>query len=242
MSLIEELFNIVAPHECLGCQQEGALLCAACGLTMATLPPRCYRCQRLSANFRTCPACRKQTALYAVLAVTVYDGLAKELLHRLKFGRAQAAAGTIADLLAPYCSPLASQIDSITYIPTANTRIRERGYDQARLIARALARRLQVPCLPLLARAGSQRQLGQGRQKRLRQMSGAFWALRPAQLHNQRILLIDDVLTTGATCETAARTLRKAGARRVYAAVFAAAGDPFINRGEAAILSVSAEG
>jgi ComF family protein len=111
----------------------------------------------------------------------------------------------------------------ITYVPTANARVRERGYDQAALIARELSRQVGSPCVPLLARVGGQRQLGQGRAARKKQMEGAFRVLKPALLQNKHVLLVDDVLTTGATCEAAARVLRQAGAKRVSAAVFAVA-------------------
>ena len=156
-----------------------------------------------------------------VYAVTSYDGLAKEVLHRLKFERARAAADDIAGILATRCT--GAKQTFVTHVPTADKRVRQRGYDQAALIAQALARRLDLPYSPLLARIGDERQLGQQRTVRTEQLQGAFRPLHTTSLPKAHILLVDDVLTTGATCEAAARTLRAAGASRVSAAVFAVA-------------------
>ncbi len=220
MSLIEDLFNLIAPHNCVGCNREGSLLCEQCAALLQKVPARCYKCQRWSAAARTCQACRRQTPLYGALAITPYTGVAKQVIHRLKFERAQAAADDIARVLAEGLS-VADVL--ITHVPTAERRVRERGYDQAALIAKALARRLNQPYLPLLARIGDQRQVGQQRDVRAQQLRQAFRPIHATSLTNKHILLIDDVLTTGATCEAAARALRSSGARRVSAAVFAVA-------------------
>ncbi len=150
----------------------------------------------------------------------MYDAAAKELVYKLKFDRCRKAADDMAALLAD-CLEV-RECTVISHIPTAPARVRQRGYDQAALIARALARRVGISYATLLVRTGEQRQVGQKRTQRQRQMRNAFRAIRP-ELLNQHVLLIDDVLTTGATCEAAAQALKSAGARRVSAAVFAAA-------------------
>lgn len=221
MSIIQQLFNVIAPHECLGCKSEGNLLCSICRDQLQAVPERCYLCLRWSEGFTTCGLCRRKTSLHAVWAVTRYEGLAKSLLHELKFARAQAAAEDVAHALAIRYSFQGDIL--ITHVPTATQRIRQRGYDQAALIAKALARQLGQPYLPLLARVGAQRQLGQHRNVRKLQMSEAFRPLNGKQHDNKHILLVDDVLTTGATCEAAARTIRQSGAKRVSAIVFAVA-------------------
>jgi len=221
MSIIEELFNILAPHQCLSCRAEGSLLCQICTDVISNLPERCYACGRRSEAFRTCPACRRRSPLYSVWAVAEYDGAAKELVRALKFARAKAAAGVVAKALAAGCG--LSEDVIVTHVPTVPNRIRERGYDQAALIAKQLSAGKSLPYLALLARAGGQRQLGQGREVRKRQMAGAFRLASGANVRGKHILLVDDVLTTGATCEAAARVLRAAGAKRVSAAVFAVA-------------------
>lgn len=221
MALVEEIFNIIAPHECLGCQKEGSLLCYDCSNALVSVLPRCYRCGRLSADFRTCAACRKLSPIHSLWPATTYRDLPKEIVHRLKFERARAGAKTMAEIMAERLQIEGEWV--ITYVPTANNRVRQRGYDQAALLARSLSRRLGVPFAVCLARTGLQRQVGSDRAARREQMRDAFRPLRPSLFQGKQVLVIDDVLTTGATCEAAARTLRRAGAKRVSAAVFAVA-------------------
>lgn len=185
------------------------------------IPSRCYLCKRWGDDFRTCGRCRRQSPLLSVRTATAYKGVAKDLVSTLKFGRAKGAAVPMARSLAGIIGVPGGLY--ITHVPTANARVRERGYDQAALIAKELAVQTSLPYSVLLARTGAQRQTGQGRDIRKAQMEGAFRVLRADMLQGKHVLLVDDVLTTGATCEAAARALRQAGARTVSAAVFAAA-------------------
>ncbi|HKU19118.1 MAG TPA: phosphoribosyltransferase family protein [Candidatus Saccharimonadales bacterium] len=153
---------------------------------------------------------------------TPYDGTAKTLLHKLKFERASAAAQDIAAAMAARMQLSGPAV--VSYIPTAPSRVRMRGYDQAQRIARELARQLGLPYAPLLTRVTSARQVGQNREVRRKQMQQAFRPTHAArQFKDAHVLLVDDVITTGATCEAAAAALREAGISRVSVSVFAAA-------------------
>lgn len=219
MRVIEHIISTIAPHECLGCGLEGSLLCAACSQQLPPIPERCYRCLRTNPGSVTCKSCRSSSALYSVTPITTYDGLAKELVQKLKFERARAGATTVAALLAEHLTLPTNTV--ITHVPTATSRVRERGYDQAALIARQLAAQTGAMYLPLLGRLGQQRQVGKTRLERHQQMQQLFVAVK-SQVPSQ-ILLVDDVITTGATLEACAKILKAAGAKRVSAAVFAAA-------------------
>jgi ComF family protein len=159
--------------------------------------------------------------LSAVYVAASYQGVVKDAVWKLKFEGAQAAAQDMAAAMARLIAPNEGMV--IVHAPTATSHIRRRGYDQARLLARALARQTGQPYLPCLVRVGQQRQVGASRKQRFEQLTGAFRVAAGYNVTGQTILLVDDVLTTGATLEAAAVVLKKAGAARVEAVVFARA-------------------
>jgi ComF family protein len=222
MNILEYFIALVAPHRCLRCNAEGTLLCYQCQQQIAVPATVCVRCGKTTAAGRTCRSCRIPFVA-SVICATHFTEAARQLVHDIKFGRRRAAAVPMAAMMARACdTALAEQPDIVVYIPTATSRARSRGYDQAERIARELARQLNIPLVPLLYRRGQQRQVGQHRTARLRQMQTAFWLRQPHRATGRHILIVDDVLTTGATVQAAATVLTTAGARRVSAALFAA--------------------
>ncbi|HSX14962.1 MAG TPA: ComF family protein [Candidatus Saccharimonadales bacterium] len=219
MLVADHILSLIAPHYCLGCGVEGAPLCPDCLSRQPTKRPTCYRCNKLSPGGRTCPACRRQTKLAGVVVASYYEGVVKELVQALKYQNQVAAAQTLATLITPLLSPTA--FDCITAIPGAPSRYRRRGYHQAELIAKAIARATGLPYRPLLGRLEVASQVGISRRKRLEQVRGSFIVRRSALVEGQRILIIDDVLTTGATLSEAALVLKSAGAKSVWGAVAA---------------------
>jgi ComF family protein len=181
----------------------------------------CYRCRKLSPDGRTCKPCRSSSDLFIVRAATFYKGLAKNLVWQLKFQGAQAAAREIAEQLFRFLPQGEDFV--IVPVPTATSRIRRRGYDQATLIARYLARSSGLPYSATLRRRGQHHQLGSSRTQRITQLQGAYRSVRPERVAHKHVVLIDDVLTTGATLEAAAKVIKAAGAKRISALVFARA-------------------
>ncbi len=200
--LVRQLIELIAPAECLGCSRQGDLLCEKC---MAGLPPA--------------PETRRQyDGLANVVVATAYEGAVRELILGLKFRRSQSAAALAARLIARRLKP-GAQFDLITAVPIAPARYRERGYNQAELIARALARQLGLPYRSLLGRTTTEHQLGRTRAERLVGVQGAFYPVR--RLRGERVLVVDDVLTTGATLSECGRMLRGSGAGGVWGAAVA---------------------
>lgn len=143
------------------------------------------------------------------------------MIWKLKFAGAQSAAEQMAARLKPLISVDRKLV--VVPVPTATDRVRGRGYDQAKLLARELSRQSRLPYLDCLSRQGHTHQVGSSRSQRLRQMGSAFRVSKTGRLRGRDILLVDDVLTTGATLETAARIMINKGARQVSATVFAQA-------------------
>lgn len=222
MSIIDGILSLLAPYECLGCKTEGGLLCKVCVSMLPGSPELCYRCQAPSRAGLTCPEC--EAPLYSVQVAAPYDGIAKDMVAGLKFSGARAVSRVMAERLAALVGRMDDSAQLLVVpVPTAASRARARGFDQAKLLARELSRRSRLPYLDCLARSGNTRQLGMTRRRRLSQLDGAFRVRDPRKVHAGRILLVDDVMTTGATLETAAHVLRDAGAGPVSAMVFARA-------------------
>jgi ComF family protein len=219
MSILDRLLALFAPYDCLDCGAEGALLCLNCQQKLSQPLPQCYRCRQLSPDWLTCADCEEQSPLYSVQACTVYQGAAKTLVWQLKSNGAQAAASLMVHLIQSRLSPEAGTL--IVPVPTATNRIRRRGYDQAQLLARELSHRTGLPLANFLVRQRHADQIGATRELRRSQQADAFWVRRPDRLQGAHIILVDDVVTTGATLEAAARTLHAAGVTRIEALVFA---------------------
>jgi ComF family protein len=194
--------------------------CPVCG---AQGPAPCAGC---AAELRRAPALPAPAGVDSCVALLSYAGAGRELVARLKYRNARGsvpflARGMAAMVPAPVDTPgQRSGIDIVTWAPTTPARRRSRGFDQARLLARAVARELGVPCRPLLRRQAGPAQTG--RDAAARRHGPAFTARRAVE--GRRVLLVDDVVTTGATVTAAARALGAAGAGEVH--VVAAARTP----------------
>jgi len=205
MSIIDDLLSVLVRYGCPDCGVEGDLLCAACA---SKLP--------VASNYSD-----KYPALAAVRAVTNYSGVAEALVWQLKSSGAQAVATIIAAQMLKQFKP--SQDMLIVPVPTASGRVRHRGYDQARLLARALARQAGLPYLDSLIRVGQTHQVGASREQRLQQLQATFRVRRQQAIKAASLLLVDDITTTGATLELAANALKVACAAQTEAIIFAQA-------------------
>ncbi len=171
-------------------------------------------------DFATCKRCRRKSLLKNVWVASEYEGIAKELISRLKFERAMSVADEAAELIKtplPYLPPETI----ITFVPTATSRRRMRGYDQSELIAKRLAKLLERRFKPLLLRQGQTRQVGADRTRRRQQLTNVFRPRNLTDIEGSSILLVDDIVTTGATLGAAAQVLKQAKAKHITAAVFA---------------------
>jgi ComF family protein len=185
--------------------------CPVCG---ATGPAPCAGC---AAELRHAPSLPAPAGVDSCVALLTYAGAGRELVARLKYRNARASVPFLARGMA---AVVPAPIDVVTWAPTTPARMRGRGFDQARLLARAVARQLGVPCRPLLRRRPGPAQTGRDAVAR---HAGPGFSARRA-LDGRRVLLVDDVVTTGATVTAAARALTKAGAGEVH--VVAAARTP----------------
>jgi predicted amidophosphoribosyltransferase len=189
-------------------------LCAACGRSCRSGAVLCTRCSRRLAEARPLGG-RGAAGLDRVWSSAPHEGVARDLVTALKFRRLLPVAGTIAERI-EWLAPESLLSGTIVPAPSARLRSLVRGFDPAAEIAAALALRTGAPLRPVLSRGDSGRQLGRRRAERI----GRPPHVRLRGEAPRSVLLIDDVLTTGATLSACARALRGGGSIRVAAITF----------------------
>ncbi len=187
--------------------------CASCGCPGESL---CHRCRFSLASAQSAVGGPVRSP-DGIRAAFKFEGVARELIVALKFRHRRSAAAVLAAQMVRRLR--ITDVDVVTWAPTSARHVRRRGYDQAEAIARAVARQLGVPCRRLLYRSHGGPQTGKSRSERL--IGPSFRARSPRP--GLSVLLVDDVVTTGATLHTAAEALRSAGVARVQLVAAASA-------------------
>ena len=228
-ALVTRLLDLLFPPRCAVCRAREGPLCAACAATIrAPEWDECAHCHqpllpRAGAEpAGLCATCQADASarLSGLRVAARYEGAVRQAIRQLKYYRQRRLAEPLGDLLADVCAALAPQIDLIVPVPLHPSRQRQRGYNQAELLARRCAARLGLPVRSdVLTRVrATPPQVGLGAAARVANVAGAFAAsaAAPAALAGRRLLLVDDVCTSGATLASAADALLAAGAVSVW--------------------------
>lgn len=216
------LLDALFPPRCAACDvlmdpEEGGspslVLCATCSPTLAPVTEACARCGVPGRAVDACARCEEEWPSFdGTSSLWLYEGAVTQLLHRFKYEHRPHYAGPLGAKLATLPLP---DGDVVTHVPLHAARRRFRTYDQALYLARALADAKALPCESLLRRVrATGRQVGRDRAARLMNVDGAFEAI--GKVAHRSVLLVDDVVTTGATAEACAQALVDAGAKRVH--------------------------
>jgi competence protein ComFC len=231
MKPIDYILNLIAAHHCFGCNIEGEVCCQKCleVIKLKFSSKVCYVCQKKdqsSSSRGICNKCFPNQELDSVRWYSSYKNeLTSRLIKSLKFGNNFSAATPISKSLSSFQLPQSSNLRKsriiVTAIPTANKRVRQRGWDQAKLIAKSYARSEKLVYKSLLVRSSSFDQIGASKYQRALASKKFFKPARLSLIKNSTVILVDDVLTTGSTLDSAAKVLKFAGAREVHAITFA---------------------
>lgn len=202
-------------------------------------PPRCVLCRKLLKNgeMDLCGACRvdgpeypnrkiKLPFLDSFAAVWYYEGNVRSSLLRYKFYNARVYSVSYGRILAmKLLREYPEGFDILTWVPVSRLRRLRRGYDQVELLAKAVGAELGLPPVPTLKKIRNNRPQSRMKDPAARKANvlGAYRVLETADVTGKRVVLLDDILTTGATAGECARMLRMAGAKEVHCAAVAAA-------------------
>lgn len=222
--------DFLVPPACVACRQPLAshnALCPDCWLQVDFIrPPLCDRLgiplpYGLETPMISARAAADPPVYNRARAVASHGGVMRELAHRLKYGDQQHVAPLLGRLLQDAGREMLGDCQLLIPIPLSRARLWRRGFNQAAVLANTLHRRSGVPYDPMLLerRRDTPSQVGMTREQRKDNMRGAFAIAdgRSSEVADRNVLLIDDVITTGATIEAAARVLRRAGAARIDA-------------------------
>jgi ComF family protein len=215
--VLDGVFDLLLPPRCGGCGGLGSLYCEGCRRrTRRLAEPICGRCGAEVEHVRSSCGCRARIRrLTRLRSAAAYEGPLEKALHRFKYEGRRPLAKPLALLLAERLAVDGIAAEAVTWVPLHARRRRHRGYNQAELLGRELARLCGLPTVDGLVRLrDTPPQVGLDRLRRQANVADAFgWEGK--ELTRRALLVIDDVATTGATLEACAGALKAAGAGAV---------------------------
>ena len=220
------LLDLLYPPLCAGCGRSGDVYCADCrGSVSLVCAPVCPLCGRPQNTPETCVRCATHPmSIDGIRSVALFEGTLREAIHRFKYDHVRDLVNPLGDFLVAFWQQATLPADTVVPVPLHARRIRERGYNQARLLAEHLGDLAGIPvvCEALYRNRHTASQTGLNAQERRRNVDGAF-SCSGSGVQGKCVLLVDDVCTTGATLEACSVALKEGGARSVWALTVARA-------------------
>jgi ComF family protein len=217
--------DFVFPRYCVGCGREGEFLCPSCRSAINRLfPPWCPLCGRPQASGVLCADCVNWKAdIDGIRSPFCFGGAIREAIHQLKYRNLRAVSGLLAGYLYEYLQDYPVSADCIVPVPLHPRRLRERGYNQSALLAAELGKLTGMPVYDnsLTREYFASPQAKTGNVAQRRQNVYGMFACKDRRLAGSKILLIDDVATSGSTLDACAGALKAAGVISVTGLVVA---------------------
>jgi ComF family protein len=230
MAILQAFFPLHCPVCDKIVRPAGEKICRECERKLRLItPPWCMKCgKKLQEEGMYCPACRaRDRAFERGRALYEYNSAA-DAIYRFKYGGRQEYAAYFGEQMGEYLGEFIRSVrpDALVPVPLHKSRMRKRGYNQAQLLAKQIGRQFHIPvCDKLLIRQKNTRPLKEmNARERQNNLKKAFKVTRN-DVKLEMIVVVDDIYTTGSTVEEAARTLKSAGAKKVYFLTLAAVAD-----------------
>lgn len=219
-----DLLGLIFPRKCAGCGRVGEYLCPSCRAQIHWHTEAiCLVCGRRAIGGYTHPACQGVWGIDRSILLAHYTGPIRKLIQKFKYRGVADEANFLASMMTERLDPGELQGFILTAVPLHWTRNMQRGFNQSELVSKALAGRLSLVYEDqFLSRSGkTNSQVELDKQGRARNVRGAFKVNSKAKVKGAKILLVDDVITTGATVRECAKVLKRAGAATVWAVALA---------------------
>lgn len=229
--ILKNILDALFPAHCAGCGDSGAVLCEGCTATISSPKCFCAFCGSGEINYGICEECAD---FYDISPIKVYwtvryrDSAIKKLVKALKYRSASSVVDVLGKLLVAKIENVMPNIDNdmsvIISVPLHKRRIRERGFNQSELLAKYLADKINIPIeknILIKTKNTPSQVMAFSRRERLNNLKGSFDVRDEDKIKNKTVILVDDVITTGATIIEASHTLKKAGCKNIIAVVVA---------------------
>lgn len=218
------LFELIFPRFCVGCNQEGTWLCSNCFQKIVTVSSQvCSGCGRLNSQGKYCLKCRKGKHLKGIISAVYFEeGPTKEIIHNFKYNSVLEFGPIFGKIMAEKLAGIPKKNLVLTFVPLHSKRLAQRGYNQAEILAKVVSSQSKIPYLDLLKKIRkTKRQVGLLGKYRRRNLSGVFKSICKDSIKGKKIIIVDDIVTTGTTLNECARILKEADAKEVWGLVAA---------------------
>lgn len=216
--LTAKLLDWIYPPQCVSCGAPGSLFCRDCRSRLLPVGEHyCTKCGKPLKKGQSCRLCARSEFLFrASRAPYIYEGPAAALIKKLKYDGCLDLVPILTELLYAFWQGLGWDADLIVPVPLSEKRRAQRGFNQSEMIGAAFSKKTGIPMVPgaLMKIRHTARQVGLNAEERRENLSGAF-AAEELMVKGKRILLLDDVMTTGSTFAECSAVLLKAGAGSV---------------------------
>jgi len=216
----QTVLDMLYPPRCVACGRIGSYYCRSCREDLHFIdPPVCFRCGRPLTEPGLCHICRRTISpLDGARSVLFFGGSVRFAIHALKYRNMPQLGRLLGAIMTGYIGPNSIHAQIIMPVPLHPERLKMRGYNQSALLALEISRHTSVPIngTALIRHRHTRPQTTLHAQERWENVAGAFSVPRPEIVAGKRIVLIDDVMTTGATLKACAQALKAAGAASVW--------------------------